>query len=703
MNGEQEVFMKAIDKAGLFNKTSRVIRVVDPNSPIEIVSPKNGEILLDDEINMKWSVDEYFPLEYQNLKIDSEEITIGLLDRGKRLDLADGSHQIELTCWDPKDCSFTKKADFIVDTIPPEIDIRAPSDGAVYSNILVNLQWSIFDVNGLTSIRYRLDEKDWVEIDDLNEFSGKEMMDQGGHRLEVEATDIAGRVSSESVNFTIGSGTLEITDPEDGHVTGDENVLIRWSVMEGFIPTKVELDYIEEGTNLSVIGINEHRVQLPSNGMHRFKITAEDIYGNRAADMVTIYRDMDPPFIEILNTEEAVNDQPFILQWAGRDTYGIKGYSYKLDGRDWIYLGNSTFLELGELSEGGHTFEVRCIDNGGNTATDQYEFLYDTTPPEVGFIREEETLILQDPFVSLTWSASDVNGFSEVSFFTGEREYKLSKTKTFWEGILDDGSIEMVISVTDTAGNEANDSMVVIVDTIDPILEWTDNLTSPTNLENIPIGWTTTDNLEIIQVILFEDEDEIWSGSEGGKGAMVLVPGEGSHSYNLKATDLSGRSASIERTFVVDRTAPVINQFDQTYNNDILLVECSVFDDLTSIFKVVISIGNDTHESALTDFSWGFKGLKPGLHTIQILVVDEAGNSIEESKEIEIGSSSDKDGVNDGRSIWILILVSMLIVIVVTSFIIFFIFRKRKMKEEVEKIPEDPLERRISLPPRPKT
>lgn len=685
---EQEVFLKAYDRSGLFNITSKTITLGTVTGPIALISPSSGEIVLKDEVSIIWSVDEYFPMADQSLKMDSEEVEVRLDDRSKVLELGDGSHLVELTCRDIKDCEFTKIADFIVDTNPPEINVSAPYDGAVYSNEFVNFHWTVHDVNGLVNVRYRLDGGEWVIPYEKVEHTFVRLMDKEDHLLEIEAVDIAGRVSVESVNFSIGPGTLEITSPEDGFVTAENQVILRWRIANGFVPSRVELEYLEKGSKISVMGTFERIEHMILGDRHRFKITAADEQGNRASDTVTVYWDMEDPLIRILNEEEVVNDRPLLIRWAGSDPYGISHYSYRLDEGEWINTGMNTSLELSELSEGLHSFDVLCVDIVGNSASDIYEFVYDTTSPEVTFSNQDDKNISQDALVSFRWSVSDENGLSGLSLSIGDAKYDLPVKKTFWEGIVDDGSIEVTISATDTAGNEANDSIIVIVDTMDPILEWSDDLTSPTGLERISMGWNAADNLGLSDVILTEDGEEIWSGEGTGPGSIDLTPDEGTHSYSLTAFDLSDRTTTIERTIVVDRTAPVIDLFIVGRNGDIFIVEWSVFDEMTSVEKVNITVGNISFRSEIPEHSWSFEKLEPGTYSVRITAVDETGNTIEDSKVIEIEDTSGQGGFGGGGYAWIWILLSV-IVLGLASAIFVFIYMKRKKAEEEDVIPEE--------------
>ncbi|MGA1793833.1 MAG: hypothetical protein ACMUHM_07775, partial [Thermoplasmatota archaeon] len=549
----------------------------------------------------------------------------------------------------------------------------------------------------LPQFSYRIDDDNWTNMEDPGFYNFKELMAGGSHTFEVWAVDIAGRMTVERVSFSIGEGTLQIISPEDGHVTGEDTLVVSWTIRDDFDPVIVEFEDISRKTKVPVTGFFDYQVLLTSSTSFRFKVTATDAYGNEAWDTIRVYRDLKPPIIEIQDKAPAVNDDPLTIWWMGWDNFGVNGYAYRMDSVEWTECGNSTGVEFCDLSEGEHLFEVKCFDIAGNFAVDTYQFIYDLTPPVVGFNGNDGHLIRQDPFVSLYWTASDENGITSVQLVVGGRTYELPETKRFWDGILEDGTIKVRINISDPAGNTAEDRMFVTVDTEDPGAKWVDGIFSPTNQEELTIIWRTYDNIDIVEVNLFEDGVKIHSRNKPGRFQLNLTPEEGAHVYQITAFDISRRSVTIERTIVVDREAPVIDIFDHEIRKNVLVVMWSAHDETTSVTSVVVRVGDQKYDSQARDFSCSFEDLEPGNYIIWIEVTDEAWNTRIERRDIEIEPPSKWEDDQKSGVLWFVLVIFIMVAIAGASMGVFFILRKRE-KEKGSKDEKEEIKVPVGLP-----
>jgi len=90
-----------------------------------------------------------------------------------------------------------------------------------------------------------------------------------------------------------------------------------------------------------------------------------------------------PPTIQVihpLNGSE-VKSSTLILNWSGADECsGISHYEIRLDSGLWIDVGVNTNHTAEGLGDGSHTFEVRAIDNAGNTNQTSISFAVNTSP-----------------------------------------------------------------------------------------------------------------------------------------------------------------------------------------------------------------------------------------------------------------------------------------------------------------------------------
>ncbi|MGA1847957.1 MAG: hypothetical protein ACMUHB_01330 [Thermoplasmatota archaeon] len=659
--GVNRLYLKAYDKAGLFNLTTVEIELMSISGPIRLLSPRDSSIIESSEVTITWSVDEDFPLAHQELEVDDGQMEISTGDRGKDVTLEDGTHEIRLICWDPKGTRIEKQARFIVDTVPPIIHINAPFEEAVISNQLVRFHWKVSDVNGIASVRYRVDSELWIDPGIRKDYSLSALQDYGDHTLEVEAYDIAGRKTVETVGYSVGEGTLRITKPGNGYATNHDHVTIEWTIDERFHASSVILEEIEGGNTYDVTGLYELSVPLTSPGSYRIGVTATDEYGNQASDLIVVYGDMEPPSIRIFNDKYYVNDDPLLVQWSGFDTHGVGGYGYRMDGSDWIDLEIRTTLELRGLSEGEHEFEIICTDMAGNTAIDVYSFLFDITPPEVSFTPDDDMRFNLEPIMTLMWACNDDNGIGNVSLRVGKNRYEYEGTSNLWEGVLQEGPIVATITAYDSAGNLASDTISIMTDTVDPVIEWIEPSYTRSNVETVIFKWRVMDELGISNITLEENHIPVWTGTVGGDLEINLTPADGAHYYTLTATDLAGRSTTVSRVMIIDRSPPVIDNLTYMLEDGDLTVEWKVHDDLTGVTEVFLEVGALSYESSETTGTWVAGGLDPGINIIHIQVVDGTGNTAERTLEVRVVA---KEEPADGKGVifWILIALAGLMI-----------------------------------------
>jgi len=101
------------------------------------------------------------------------------------------------------------------------------------------------------------------------------------------------------------------------------------------------------------------------------------------ATVVESAPDLIPPTVQItypLNGSE-VRASTITLTWSGYDeSSGINYYEIRLNSGLWIDVGMNTNHTAEGLSDGSHTFEVRAIDNAGNTNQTSISFAVNTSP-----------------------------------------------------------------------------------------------------------------------------------------------------------------------------------------------------------------------------------------------------------------------------------------------------------------------------------
>jgi hypothetical protein len=682
--GENWIFLKAFDRAGLFNLSTKTINLDRITGPITLDSPGEGDILLDDRVRINWTVSDYFDLSEQKLFIDDKEVHTSKEDRTAAVKLSEGQHEAALTCWDENDCNLTESINFLVDTFNPVTTIGSPKNGMTYNNELMNFQWSVYDHNEIVSMSYRLNDGNFVEIDGT-EYSFSELIGYGEHRFEVRAEDIAGRVSDHVLFFQIYPESIIITSPEDEFVTKEEKVVVEWTIDERFDQMIVHLFNLDMRSTINVTGKTSLEVDLTPEGRNLITITARDIFGNMLTDWITIYRDIEPPTIQIMNKVNWTNDQPLKIIWSTTDNHGIGRYLCRFDNGPWEEIIGPA-INLGKLEEADHRFEVICFDLAGNSANDSYDFTYDITPPVVVFKEIEDPLIQKEPVLNIGWIAQDMGEISNFTLQVDDYEVIMDPATFDWSGILDDGHHTIKIIAIDKAGNSGNDTKEVIIDTSAPLLFWDKENPMITSKTKFNISFHVEDNIGINEVILQEDGNIIWSGVAPVMFNVLTGPLEGIHEYSLTAIDIANRSARITCSIKVDRTPPELRSFEHTIEDGSNIVRWETFDVASSVENVIISINGETSTFSGPEGKWDLGNIKEGTYDVNMTIIDTAGNSVFITNELRIGGSGEEDeGEKSGSSIWIIVVMLILFAIAVIGGVFYFIRFRRSDKP----IPEE--------------
>ncbi|MGA1821767.1 MAG: hypothetical protein ACMUIG_04510 [Thermoplasmatota archaeon] len=586
---------------------------------------------------------------------------------------------------------MTARIEITVDRTDPVIKLEGPSPGSVIRGEAVYFRYEVIDDYGLKTIRYRFDDEDWNVTG--KEASLMRMLGEGKHLFSVEGFDMAGQSSEISIPFEVSNDYLvEIISPLNGSRISSNKCILNWRYSGNFRWTSALLRIGLKNDFVSIGGEYSYEMTFTEDGEYQITLELVDDLGNFIKNEIYVIKDTKDPRIRFLGIKdgEYLKYGNFSLEWRVLDDEEIGSYHFSIDDGEWKDLGTDNSMDL-DLEEGDHNISVRAVDLAGNMGVEEIRVIVDTTAPRLSFVDMESEIQTRTNII-VKWECEDNFGLRGITLAVeGKESIDVLGEDQYLVILPRDGYYDVTITASDLAGNTASDTMLIIVDTTGPTVSWSGDITSPTNLEIIPIGWRSHDDTGIKEVILLEDDVVIWSGSGGGQNGTYLTPDEGNHSYILSAVDISGKTAMIERYIIVDRTAPVIDRFDPSIQKGILNVEWSVRDELTSVKSVILWVEGDLFTSYESNGSWRVIGLEPGQHTVHIEVRDEAGNSIKKNMNVIIDDLSvqNDDDKDITWGVMILLIFSTISVIILLSAIIFpFVYRNRKSDKSYDS-PED--------------
>ena len=135
------------------------------------------------------------------------------------------------------------------------------------------------------------------------------------------------------------------------------------------------------------------------------------------------------------------------------------------------------------LSDGTHTITASVTDPAGNVGTASQQLTVDTVPPAVT-ITGGANALTNDPTPTIAGTAAVAAGTVVSVTLADQTLTALVNSSGAWSvtaALLSDGPHRVIMSVSDTAGNQASATQTLTVDTVAPTVTITGGATASTN------------------------------------------------------------------------------------------------------------------------------------------------------------------------------------------------------------------------------
>jgi len=356
-DGEHIVYVKAVDKAENVN-ISCTSFIIDTASPIiVIITPINCSDLNISMITVNWSVIDLSGIHYCYVMIDNESwISVGN-NTNYSLMLPDGIHVVHVKVVDKAGNVAIVCVIFVVDTIPPDLEVIEPNVDALGVNS-VNITWYGSDEN-LDHFEIKIDNESWVNIGNATRYAIN--LDDGVHTIYVKAVDRAGNVKIVSFSIIVDTSPpiLQITYPTSLYLNTTD-VTICWYVYD------LTLDHIElriDGGLWIDVGTATNYTTSLFEGEHIVEVYAVDRFGRFASATTRFIIDTTPPTLRV---EYSIDGNKVKLKISASDSSGIQYYAIRVDNGNWTVINESEYTIT--LGSGKHKIVVRAYDKAGNYA-----------------------------------------------------------------------------------------------------------------------------------------------------------------------------------------------------------------------------------------------------------------------------------------------------------------------------------------------
>jgi outer membrane protein OmpA-like peptidoglycan-associated protein len=319
---------------------------------------------------------------------------------------------------------------------------------------------------------------------------------------------------------------------------------------------------------------------------------------------------------------------------------GSVTYECSLDGAAYgACLASDSY---GSLTDGDHTLHVRTTDAAGNVdpTPATYDWTVDTTihaavtAPDDGAFLGDAT-----PDIHLAGDEGDTYTLSIDGSQAGTGTLGASGATFTPSTDLADGDHTFVLAVDDAAGNHAEDTSTVTVDTADPVAPTLDAGPPAATNDNSPVFTVTGEDHGTLSCKL---DDGAWAACPDPLTFPDLP--DGPHSVSFKVVDRAGNeSAPTTSTFIIDRSTTLNvtgpQPGDIGNNRPTITAQgepgATVSIEVDGIVVATGVVGPDgTVDITLPT------ALRDGDHTIRTTVTDAAGNSASGSTHLHVDTQA---------------------------------------------------------------
>lgn len=360
-----------------------------------------------------------------------------------------------------------------------------------------------------------------------------------------------------------------------------------------------------------------------NDGQYKLTVKVIDQYGKSSSSSfeweiavggVHTWIDQNPPAFSPSGDAEFVFDT----------TDPTNTFECNLDAGGWAPCTSP--VELLNLGDGEHTFEVRAVSSVGvaDTTPASWQFTVDTSAPSTTVNGTVPSRTNQS--IALTFASSEEPSTFQCSIDGGA----FAPCDTPYSSpVLADGTHTLEVAAIDRAGNidPAPVSRTWTVDTVAPTTAITDGPEAGSlrnsSAANFVFAASETSTLQC------KMDAQSWRDCDSATNESYAGLGDGEHTFQVRATDLAGNveTSPTGRTWSIDTKAPVVGIDDGPAGT--VKTGAATFKFSSSEVGVTFQCKVDGGSYAGCSSPNALTGLGDGSHTFTVKAVDAAGNGSE--------------------------------------------------------------------------
>jgi hypothetical protein len=542
--------------------------------------------------------------------------------------LSDGTHtfQVRSTVSAITDSS-PASATWLVDSTPPDTQIDAPTPSSPTNSTTATFKFHADDPGATFECRLDNAVTGFTSCTSPTSYPG---LAAGSHTFEVRGKDTAGNVDASPASYT---WTID-TAPPNTTITGSPNdptkltnATFTYTSTETVTRFECSLDDAAfttcPGNTLS--GSITYNGPL-GNGLHNFRVQAVDLAGNTdpTPDSFSWNIDTVAPDTVIDTKPPALTNQTSATFTFHSTEPTNATFECKLDTGSFTACNSGT-QTYSSLSAAQHTFQVRATDAAGNTdpSPDSWTWTVDTAAPDT-VIDTKPPALTNQTSATFTFHSTEPTGATfECKLDTGSFTACNSGTQTY--SSLSAAQHTFQVRATDAAGNtdQSPDSWTWTIDTTKPTVELLTHPNDPTNVNSASFGFQADESVTGFECQL---DGLGYSGCTSPQTYGSL--GDGSHTFNVRATDTAGNLGDPTTfTWLVDTSPPntlIDTHPNQPFSNSAMASFTYHSTEPTgATFECKLDTGAFTPCNTQPQ---AYSGLSQGSHTFQVRATDAAGN-----------------------------------------------------------------------------
>ena len=602
--------------------------------------------------------------------------------------LTGGAYRTDVSVTDKWGNRSSMSAEFTIAGTAPSVTILSPASDSVSDDGMPLISAVVTGSGALDVVTMIDGEAVDTQMDGKYlRYTPDPALEEGEHRVSIQATDADGKMGDAAVIFTVDYPEPDMTPPvvtqvsPQGFVWGGDVTLSVTAVddQSGVASIAIALDGGEavDGATRAVEGltVGQH--------MATATVTNGDGYSQDYSWTFTVANDDEPPTIGSTSPHGVTRTTTPAVTASATDLTGIASIAIAVMNSNGDAVEgetamsedgtSATFMPAGELANGVYSVTAVVADNYGNSASTSWSFTveasYDTTMPSINVVSPQGIVRVDMPSVSA--SASDVSdtaqeglsgianmeisvAASDGSAVGGSSEFDGSGSAVFTPGgALANGEYMATATVTDNSGNTNTASWTFTVEVIMDVAEPVIGVTSPSGIVRVDmptIAASATDALSgvgSIDISVTASDGSAVAGSSefdgGTMGTFTPAAGLANDTYTATAvvTDNAGNETKGSWSFtvevVMDTLPPIITATSPhgLVRDDMPSINVSATDDMSGVARIAISVskpagliaGNTEFDGAGLGTFTPDAALTNGTYTVVTVVTDNAGNS----------------------------------------------------------------------------